>query len=198
MNGSARYFLAVKAVLALSLTVLTLQPATAELALAVSPGADDFILAGGKTVAAIFVETNDERAVLRAAGDLADDFAQVTGTKPEIVNQFSPDKKIGVIIGTIGKSKIIDRLAAEGKLATNGISGQWESHVLQVVKNPLPGVGHGAGDCRQRPARHDLRDLSVVGNDRRFAVVLVGGRAGEAAKNLWRCAATFSSKARPP
>ena len=140
MNGSARYFLAVKAVLALSLTVLTLQPATAELALAVSPGADDFILAGGKTVAAIFVETNDERAVLRAAGDLADDFAQVTGTKPEIVNQFSPDKKIGVIIGTIGKSKIIDRLAAEGKLATNGISGQWESHVLQVVKNPLPGL----------------------------------------------------------
>ena len=129
-----------KALLAVSLTILTLQPATAELALASSPGANDFILAGGNSVAAIFVETNDERAVLRATGDLADDFAQVTGTKPEIVNQFSPDNKIGVIIGTIGKSKIIDQLAAEGKLATNGISGEWESYVLQVVKNPLPGV----------------------------------------------------------
>ena len=140
MNSTSRSFLAAKALLAVCLTILTLQPATAELALASSPGANDFILAGGNSVAAIFVETNDERAVLRATGDLADDFAQVAGTKPEIVNQFSPDNKIGVIIGTIGKSKIIDQLAAEGKLATNGTSGEWESYVLQVVKNPLPGV----------------------------------------------------------
>ena len=140
MNSSARSFLEAKALLAANLAILALQPAAAELALANSPGADDFILAGGNSVAAIFVETNDERAVLRAAGDLADDFAQVTGTKPEIENQFSSDKIIGAIIGTIGKSKIIDRLAAEGKLATNGVSGEWESYVLQVVKNPLPGV----------------------------------------------------------
>jgi Glycosyl hydrolase family 115/Gylcosyl hydrolase family 115 C-terminal domain len=111
-----------------------------ELTLTDSPGADDLSLAIGETVGAIFVETNDEPAVLRAAGDLADDFARVTGTKPEIENQFAPDGKIRVIIGTIRKSEIIDRLAAEGKLETNGISGQWESYVLQVVKNPLPGL----------------------------------------------------------
>ena len=110
----------------------------AELTLTDSPGAGDLILADGKIIATIFVETNDEPAVLRAAGDLADDFDRVTGTKPEIENQ--PDGKIRVIIGTIGKSEIIDRLAAEGKLATNGVSGQWESYVLQIVKNPLPGV----------------------------------------------------------
>src|SRR5208282_3352536 len=105
-----------------------------ELTLTESPGAGELFLADGKTVAAIFVETNDERAVVRAAGDLADDFASVSGTKPEIENQLSPDKKIGVIIGTLGKSKVIDRLAAEGKLDTNGVSGAWESIVLQVVK----------------------------------------------------------------
>ena len=119
---------------------LSLSARVAELTLADSPSAGDLPLAGGKTVTAIFVETNDERAVLRAVGDLADDFARVTGTKPEIANQSSPDKKIGVIIGTMGKSEIIDQLAAEGKLATNGVSGGWESYVLQVVKNPLPGV----------------------------------------------------------
>jgi len=64
----------------------------------------------------------------------------VTGTKPEVENQFFPDRRIGVIIGTVGKSKIIDRLAADGKLETNGVSGEWESYVLQIVKNPLPGV----------------------------------------------------------
>jgi hypothetical protein len=111
-----------------------------ELTLTDSPGADDLILADGKIAPAIFVETNDERAVLRAAGDLADDFARVIGTKPEIENQSSPHGKIRVIIGTIGKSEIIDQLAADGTLETNGVSGQWESYVLQIVKDPLPGV----------------------------------------------------------
>src|SRR5271165_1181408 len=97
----------------------------AELTLTDSPGAGDLLLADGKTVAEIFIENTAEPAVRRAAGDLADDFARVTGTKPEIESQISPDKKIGVIIGTIGKSEIVDRLAAEGKLATNGVSGAW-------------------------------------------------------------------------
>ena len=173
MNSSARSFLEAKALLAVSLTILTLQPATAELALASPPGADDFILAGGNSVAAIFVETNDERAVLRAVGDLADDFAQVTGTKPEIVNQFSPDKKTGVFIGTIGKSKIIDQLAAEGKLATNGISGEWESYVLQVVKNPLPGVDAA---------------LVIAGSDRRgtiYGIYQLSGMIGVSPWHWW-------------
>src|ERR1035438_2249603 len=128
-------------ILSLVVAIVFLQiSAKADLTLAGPPGAGDFILADGKTMAAIFIETNDEPAALRAAGDLADDFARVTGTKPEIENQSSPDGKIHVIIGTIGKSEIIDRLAAEGKLDTNEVSGRWESHVLQVVKNPLPGV----------------------------------------------------------
>jgi hypothetical protein len=126
-----------------------------ELTLTDAPGAGDFFLANGKTVAAIFVETNDERAVLRAAGDLADDFARVTGMKPEIENHPSAGEKVDVIIGTIGKSEIIDRLAAEGKLATNGISGAWESYTLQIVKNPLPGVD---------------KALVIAGSDRRGTI----------------------------
>ena len=112
----------------------------AELALTSSPAKDDFILSKGKDDGAIWVETNDDRAVIRAANDLADDFTRVTGTKPEIKNQFLTGQKIRVIIGTIGESKTIGQLAADGKLETNGVSGQWESCVLQVVKNPLPGV----------------------------------------------------------
>jgi len=112
----------------------------AELVVTDSPNADDFILASDKTMAAIFVETNDEPAVLRAVGDLADDFARVAGAKPKVQNDFPVEEKNAVIVGTIGKSKTIDRLVAEGKLAANGVSGEWESYVLQVVKNPLPGV----------------------------------------------------------
>jgi hypothetical protein len=120
-----------------------------------SPATGDFILAGGKILLTLLVETNNDRAVVRAAGDLADDFARVTGTKPEIENKVSPGDKIRVIIGTLGQSQVVDQLASIGKLATNGVSGQWEGYVLQVVENPLPGVD---------------RALIIAGSDRRGTI----------------------------
>jgi hypothetical protein len=115
--------------------------AVAELSVADAPGeGNDPILFDDGSTASIFVETNDDRAVLRAAGDLAGDFYSATGTRPEIESRLPSDKNIRVIIGTIGKSRIVDRLAAEGKLDVAGIGGQWESYALQIVKDPLPGV----------------------------------------------------------
>jgi hypothetical protein len=119
---------------------LCLSAHATQLTITDSPAAGDFVLFGGKTVVPLFAETNDDRAVLRAAGDLADDFARVTGAKPEIENQFLWGEKTCVIVGTLGKNKIIDQLAAEGKLDVTGVLGEWESYVLQIVKNPLPGV----------------------------------------------------------
>ncbi len=127
----------------------------AELALTGSPGTDDLILASGKTVSAILVDTNDSRAVLRATGDLAADFTRVTGVTPPVENTFPVGGTVGVVVGTLGQSKLVDQLAAEGKLATNGISGQWESYLLQVVENPLPGV---------------KRALVIAGSDRRGTI----------------------------
>jgi hypothetical protein len=137
------------------------------------PRADDFVLADGKTGPTIFVETNDERAVLRATADLAHDFERVTGTKPEIVNDFLAGEKTGIIIGTISESKIIDRLAAEGKLETNGVSGAWESYVLQIVKNQLPGVA---------------RALAIAGSDRRgtiYGIYQLSEMIGVSPWNWW-------------
>ena len=138
------------------LASLFLSASAAELSLAgsPSPGAGDFILFDGKSAAPILVETNDEHAVLRAAGDLADDFRRVTGTKPVLENHSAGGKHC-IIIGTIGAGGVVDQLAAEGKLETNGVSGGWESYVLQVVANPLPGVE---------------RALVIAGSDRRGTI----------------------------
>ena len=135
---------------------LPLAVSAADLTVTRSPGTDDFILAGERNAGTIFVEPAEDRAVRRAADDLTDDFSRVTGIKPAVENDISTPGKTRVIVGTFGKSKIIDRLATEGKLATNGISGQWESYVLQVVKNPLPGVE---------------RALVIAGSDRRGTIV---------------------------
>jgi len=117
--------------------------------------ADRMVLAGGMTVVPLMVETNDDRAVLRAVEDLVEDFSRVTGRKPMVRNDFSSAEKECVIVGTIGRSKVIDQLVAAKKLDVTGVTGQWESYVLQVVENPVPGVG---------------RALVIAGSDRRGTI----------------------------
>jgi hypothetical protein len=135
--------------------VLFASQALAALVVTDVPTTGDFTLAENGIAPRLLVETNAAPAVQRAAQDLAEDFSRVTGTKAEIASQVSPDKKICVVIGTLGQSEILDRLAAEGKLPTNGIAGAWESYVLQIVNNPLPGVE---------------RALVIAGSDRRGTI----------------------------
>ena len=45
-----------------------------------------------------------------------------------------------ILIGTVGKSPLIDQLVRAGKIDVSGIRGKWESFFLQTVANPLPGV----------------------------------------------------------
>jgi hypothetical protein len=127
------------ATLAVSLAILFSLRAFGGLSLADPPVAEDFVLFDGKSAVPVFVETNDDRAVLRAAGDLADDVARVTGVKP-VLTQKPASEKILLIIGTLGRNQTIDLLAVAGKLDVSGVRGEWESYALQVVKNPLPGV----------------------------------------------------------
>ena len=98
------------------------------------------MLAGKGRTPEIVLEPGEERAVLLAATNLIQDFIRVTGKRPYFNRNPFFGKTTQIIIGTLGRSPIIDHLAAQGKLATNGISGEWESYVLQVVTNPMPGV----------------------------------------------------------
>ena len=95
-------------------------------------------LANGKATAEIIYETSNCPAVQHAVNELADDFQRVTGTRPPIKNRFSNNASTAIINGTFGKNDAIDRLAAAGKLATNGIAGTWESFTLQIFANPGP------------------------------------------------------------
>src|SRR5262245_35114779 len=126
-------------------------PAAAELSPVDSPSAADFILFADGKIVPIIVERSEDRAVQRAVVDLAEDLRRVSSVKPEA----SANETRSIIIGTLGKSKTIDRLAAEGKLQTNGVSGQWESWVLQIVRNPTPGVDQA---------------LVIAGSDRRGTI----------------------------
>lgn len=101
-----------------------------------TPGS--FCIAGNQKKATIIVSRNDWKGVIRAAGDLQDDIRKVTGTAATLLtDQTVP---MAIIIGTIGSSKIIDQLINMHKIDVTGISGSWESTLIEVVKNPMPGV----------------------------------------------------------
>ena len=55
-------------------------------------------------------------------------------------HQWRSAGKFAVIIGTLGKSPLIDGLVKSGKLNADAISGKWESFIITTVANPLPGV----------------------------------------------------------
>jgi hypothetical protein len=123
--------------------------------LARSPGPEDFSLVGQGRAAPIFVDSAGDDAVRRASGDLAADVERVAGVKPSEIANPGLIRGDFVWVGVLGRSPLLDRLAASGKLDLRGVAAKWESSVIQVVRDPLPGVS---------------KALVIAGSDRRGAI----------------------------
>ena len=106
-------------------------------------------------VANLYVDTNDFAGVVRAANDLQADIVRVTSLTPEMIHDPNRLGTNAILIGTIGKSRIIDQLIADHKIDALPIAGKWESFFIQVVPEPLPGVANG---------------LVIVGSDKRGTI----------------------------
>ena len=105
-----------------------------------SAQADSFPIAQSNRTAAVYVDSQDWPGVIRAAGDLQSDIDRVTSRKPSILHETDALSGNVIIIGTVGKSRILDRLASAGKIDVGGIKGKWETFFLKVVRRPLPEV----------------------------------------------------------
>lgn len=103
-----------------------------------SPGSFPIVQPEG--MATIYVDAGDWPGVIRVVGDLQADIERVTGRKAAISNDVQSLKGNVVIVGAIGRSRIIDDLAKAGKIDTSRIAGKWESFFLQVVPEALPNV----------------------------------------------------------
>ncbi|MFJ9632107.1 glycosyl hydrolase 115 family protein [Streptomyces sp. NPDC101175] len=96
-----------------------------------SPTTGAFPLVGAPVV----VDPDDHPGVVRVAEDLRSDIERVTGVRPS-----TAPARLTVLVGTIGRSALIDDLVAAGKLDVSGIRGRWETSLQTVVERPLPGV----------------------------------------------------------
>lgn len=105
-----------------------------------SGGPGRFSLVAAGRAAPIVVSSSDHSGVVRVAGDLQADVERVTGVRPVVAKDQIPRRDDVVIVGTIGKSPLIDGLIGAGKLDVSGIAGKWETSLEQVVRDPMPGV----------------------------------------------------------
>jgi len=103
-------------------------------------GPGDFSLVTRGAAATLYVASTDFPGVVRVVGDLQADIARVTNRTPAIAHDAKSMGSNAIIVGTIGKSKIIDQLISERKIDVTAIAGKWESFFIQVVSNALPGV----------------------------------------------------------
>jgi hypothetical protein len=121
-----------------------------------------FPLVQSRRAAAIWIDSGDWPGVIRAANDLKSDIARVTGIQASIWNNTDQLGKHAIIIGTIGRSRVIDDLIGTGKIDAGQIRGKWESFSIQVVPHPLAGVTSGlviAGSDK-RGTIYGIYDLS--------------------------------------
>lgn len=108
------------------------------------PSASSFSVVSAGNAAPIFVSEDDWPGVRRAAEDFVSDIQRVTNVKPRLESNAFPPPGLSttkpIIIGTLGKSSLIDRVVNTTSLDVSAIQGQWESFIAQEVANPLPGV----------------------------------------------------------
>jgi len=104
----------------------------------ISPGNEvgAFPIVTSLQATAIYVDENDDWLVHKAASFLQGDIEMVTDKKPEIISRLPPSAKNIIIIGSLNKSTLINKLVSEKKINVNELKGKWESFKLRIINNP--------------------------------------------------------------
>ncbi len=114
-----------------------------------------FAISKNQQSTSIYLSDNEFIGVKKIAQKFQEDIKNVTNVKPDLIIGEFPSKSTAIIIGTIGKSKLIDRLISDKKLNVTSIQGKWETFLIETIKNPLKGVDEA---------------LVIVGSDKRGTI----------------------------
>jgi len=137
-----------------------------------TPSDGAFALSANGVSVPLVVDRADFEGVKLAVTNLSQDIGNVTTLAPEVVATM-PTGGTAVVVGTIGKSPLVDGLIAAGKLDVSGIEGKWETFVITSVANPFDGVESA---------------LVVVGSDQRgtiFGVYDLSAQIGVSPWHFW-------------
>ena len=102
----------------------------------------------------MYYDAQDFEVVKTTAGLFANDVKEVSGQILGVATTKETPQKNCIIVGTLGHNEWIDQMIAKKKLDVEPLKNRWESYLVQLVRNPLPGVD---------------KALVIVGSDRRGA-----------------------------
>lgn len=92
------------------------------------------IVSTNGSASTISYDESDFPGVVRAIKDLQNDIDSVTGKRPMLVTS-NRASEYEIIIGTLGRNRIIDRLVSSKKLDVTAIKGKWESFIVATVSD---------------------------------------------------------------
>lgn len=136
-------------------------------ALLLATGGPPFVLSSGGRSTVLVVSDADWAGVLHATRDLQSDVERVTGARPRLTTDASGN---AVIIGTFGKSPLIEQLVRAGKLDPSLLRGRWETYVREVIDHPFPNVD---------------RALVIAGSDKRGTIYGIYDLSKEIGVSPW-------------
>ncbi|ENH70308.1 hypothetical protein FOC1_g10012217 [Fusarium oxysporum f. sp. cubense race 1] len=131
--------------------------------------------------AVILCDDSDPFGIAIAAGSLADDFEQITGTRPSVRawagnNSTTSEVKIAsesAIIAATVDSPLMRQLESSRKLNLSSIRGKWETFETTLVAQPFPGVQNA---------------LVIAGSDMRaviFGIFTLSEQSGQSPLYWW-------------
>ena len=127
-------------VLFLTCFFFTLQSFAQESFVSNEPVNGSFTIANDSELPSLYIDNQDFTGVNYVAEDLSQDIERVTGKLPGLDSTANVQAKTAIIIGTLGKSRLIDELVKKGKLNTDDLEGKWEKFNIQIIENPFSGV----------------------------------------------------------
>ncbi len=86
----------------------------------------------------IYCDESDHEGVLMAMDNLRNDIFKVTGNKPDVSGEI--DKSVKIIVGSLDKSSIINRLVKSGKIDAKLLKGKNEKFIITTLKSPVKGI----------------------------------------------------------
>jgi Glycosyl hydrolase family 115/Gylcosyl hydrolase family 115 C-terminal domain len=131
---------------------------------------EGFPLSSNGRSTTLCASSRDYPGVLRVLKLFRTDIAAVTGAAPEISLDGLPSSKEIVIVGTLGKSPLIDTLVQARKINVQGVAGEWEAFLVQTVTQPFPGIE---------------RALIIAGSDKRGAIYGMLGLSEQIGVSPW-------------
>ncbi len=116
--------------------------AGAQVVLEQGAGKGAFPIVNSSAKAVVCFDGEDEIVVRKSVDLFVDDVRRVTGQTLE-TSEKEPGKvsaRYAIIVGTIGESEWIDKLASRNKIDTTAIAGGWERYLIEKVDSPVKGI----------------------------------------------------------